>query len=109
MAWLSRILAPVAFSARCRGATQYAETLSCHFHAELILLHLVAPPPALYRSEEHTGCCRSGPACSISSCARTSSAGTRSFDRTPILFAWRRSTRNGPLSRAYVTKTSIEQ
>ena len=58
---------------------------------------------------EHTGCCRSGPACSISSCARTSSAGTRSYGQTPILFAWRRSTRNGPLSRAYVTKTSIEQ
>ena len=52
MAWLSRILAPVAFSARCRGATQYAETLSCHFHAELILLHVVAPPPALYAAPE---------------------------------------------------------
>ncbi|MGA2194269.1 MAG: universal stress protein [Bryobacteraceae bacterium] len=52
MAWLSRILAPVAFSARCRGATQYAETLACHFHAELILLHVVAPPVALYAAPE---------------------------------------------------------
>jgi nucleotide-binding universal stress UspA family protein len=48
MAWLSRILAPVAFSPRCRGAVQYAETLSCHFHSELILLQVVAPPMNLY-------------------------------------------------------------
>jgi nucleotide-binding universal stress UspA family protein len=48
MAWLSRILAPVAFSPRCRGASQYAETLACHFHSELILLHVVAPPMNLY-------------------------------------------------------------
>jgi len=48
VAWLSRILAPVAFSPSCRGATQYAETLSCHFHSELILLHVVEPPITLY-------------------------------------------------------------
>ncbi|MGA3015603.1 MAG: universal stress protein [Bryobacteraceae bacterium] len=52
MAWLSRILAPVDFSPRCRGATEYAETLSCHFHSELILLHVVAPPVALYAAPE---------------------------------------------------------
>ena len=52
MAWLSRILAPVAFSPRCRGAAQYAETLACHFHSELILLHVVAPPVALYAAPE---------------------------------------------------------
>jgi nucleotide-binding universal stress UspA family protein len=52
MAWLSRILAPVAFSPRCRGATQYAEALACHFHSELILLHVVAPPVALCAAPE---------------------------------------------------------
>jgi nucleotide-binding universal stress UspA family protein len=54
MAWLSRILAPVAFSPGCRGATQYAETLACHFHSELILLHVVPPPPGLYTAPEAT-------------------------------------------------------
>jgi nucleotide-binding universal stress UspA family protein len=39
----SRILAPIAFSARCEGAVQYAEALACHFHSELVLLHVVAP------------------------------------------------------------------
>jgi nucleotide-binding universal stress UspA family protein len=52
MAWLSRVLAPVAFSPRCRGAVQYAEALSCHFHSELILLHVVPPPLALYAAPE---------------------------------------------------------
>jgi nucleotide-binding universal stress UspA family protein len=52
MAWLSRILAPVDFSPRCRGAIQYAETLSCHFHSELILLHVLEPPVALYAAPE---------------------------------------------------------
>ena len=52
MAWLSKILAPVAFSPRCRGATQYAEALACHFHSELILLHVVPPPVALYAAPE---------------------------------------------------------
>jgi nucleotide-binding universal stress UspA family protein len=40
---LSKILAPVDFSARCRGAVEYAEALACHFHSELTLLHVVNP------------------------------------------------------------------
>ena len=52
MAWLSRILAPVAFSPGCRGATQYAETLACHFHSELTLLHVVAPPMGFFTALE---------------------------------------------------------
>jgi len=43
MTKFSRILAPIAFSARCEGAVQYAEALACHFHSELTLLHVVAP------------------------------------------------------------------
>jgi nucleotide-binding universal stress UspA family protein len=39
----SRILAPIAFSARCEGAVQYAEALACHFKSELTLLHVVMP------------------------------------------------------------------
>jgi nucleotide-binding universal stress UspA family protein len=54
MAWLSRILAPVAFSQRCRGATQYAETLACRFHSELILLHVVQPPMGIFTTPEAT-------------------------------------------------------
>jgi len=42
----SRILAPIAFSARCEGAAQYAEALACHFHSELVLLHVVMPVQA---------------------------------------------------------------
>ncbi|HUB81678.1 MAG TPA: universal stress protein [Bryobacteraceae bacterium] len=52
MAWLSTILAPVAFSPRCRGATQYAETLASHFHTQLILLHVVPPPLGLFTALE---------------------------------------------------------
>lgn len=43
MPMFARILAPIAFSARCEGALQYAEALACHFHSELVLLHVVAP------------------------------------------------------------------
>jgi nucleotide-binding universal stress UspA family protein len=43
MPTFSRILAPIAFSARCQGAVQYAEALACHFHSDLILLHVVSP------------------------------------------------------------------
>jgi nucleotide-binding universal stress UspA family protein len=43
MLTFSRILAPIAFSARCQGAVQYAEALACHFHSDLILLHVVTP------------------------------------------------------------------
>ncbi len=49
---LSRILVPVEFSPRCRGAVQYAEALSCHFHCEIVLLHVVIPPLANYSSFE---------------------------------------------------------
>jgi nucleotide-binding universal stress UspA family protein len=52
MAWLSRILAPVAFSPRCRNAVQYAEKLACDFHSELILLHVVSPPVGIFSSPE---------------------------------------------------------
>jgi len=52
MAWLSRILAPVAFSPGCRGAAQYAETLASHFHSELTLLHVVPPPMNVFSSPE---------------------------------------------------------
>ena len=48
----SRILFPVAFSERCRGAARYAGALSCHFHAELVLLHVVAPPPSVFGGPE---------------------------------------------------------
>jgi len=43
MPLISRILAPITFSARCQGAVQYAEALACHFHSELVLLHVVMP------------------------------------------------------------------
>jgi len=52
MAWLSKVLAPVDFSPRCRGATRYAETLACHFHSELILLHVVPPPLGCFTALE---------------------------------------------------------
>ena len=45
---MSKILAPVAFSARCEGAVHYAEALACHFHSELVLLHVVAPIPTYW-------------------------------------------------------------
>ena len=49
---ISRILVPVEFSPRCRGAVQYAEALSCHFHCEIVLLHVVMPPLASFTSFE---------------------------------------------------------
>ena len=52
MAWLSRILAPVAFSPRCRGAIEYAETLARDFHSEVVLLHVVSPPVGIFQSPE---------------------------------------------------------
>lgn len=52
MASLSRILVPVEFSPRCHGAVQYAEALACHFHSEIVLLHVVLPPLANYSSFE---------------------------------------------------------
>ena len=38
---LRRILFPVDFSIRCRGAAAYVEALAGRFEAELILLHVV--------------------------------------------------------------------
>jgi len=52
MASLSRILAPVDFSPRCRGAIRYAECLAHHFHGELFLLHAVPPVTAMFASPE---------------------------------------------------------
>ena len=45
---VSKILLPVAFSERCLGAARSAEFLACHFHAELIVLHVVTPPYVAY-------------------------------------------------------------
>lgn len=45
MGFLARILAPVEFSERCVGAARYAKMLAEHFQAELVLLHVVVPPP----------------------------------------------------------------
>ena len=41
---ISRILAPVEFSDRCRGAACYGLALARHFQAELTLLNVVTPP-----------------------------------------------------------------
>src|SRR5579864_9693487 len=50
----SKILVPVAFSARCRGAVLYAERLAHHPGSELLLLHVVAPIPAYSFSDAET-------------------------------------------------------
>jgi nucleotide-binding universal stress UspA family protein len=42
---LSKILVPVDFSERSVAAVQYARNLACHFHAELILVHVLPPIP----------------------------------------------------------------
>ena len=52
MALISRILMPVAFSDRCRNTVPYAEALAVHFHAELVLLHVVEPLIGTYVSGE---------------------------------------------------------
>ncbi|MEO8369295.1 MAG: universal stress protein [Candidatus Solibacter sp.] len=49
---LNRLLVPVEFSPRCRGAVQYAEALASHFHCEIVLLHVVIPPLANFSSFE---------------------------------------------------------
>ncbi len=41
---LKRILFPVDFSPRCRGAAAYVEALAGRFEAEIVLLHVVEPP-----------------------------------------------------------------
>jgi nucleotide-binding universal stress UspA family protein len=40
---LKRILFPVDFSERCRGAASYVEALAGRFDAELLLLHVIEP------------------------------------------------------------------
>jgi nucleotide-binding universal stress UspA family protein len=52
MVKLSRILVPVEFSPRCRGAVQYAEALAARFHSEIVLLHVVIPPAMPYGALE---------------------------------------------------------
>src|ERR1051325_3144541 len=52
MAMLTRILAPVAFSARCQDATRYAAALACRFHCNLDLLHVFVQPWAAFSSAE---------------------------------------------------------
>lgn len=52
-----------------------------------------------HRHGEPTSCCKSEPACSISSCAVISSAGTRGSNQFQPQSGRRRSTQNGPLSR----------
>jgi nucleotide-binding universal stress UspA family protein len=41
---IKTILFPVDFSPRCRGAAAYVEALAGRFEAQIILLHVVAPP-----------------------------------------------------------------
>jgi nucleotide-binding universal stress UspA family protein len=50
---LSKILVPVDFSQRSVAAIRYAGRLACHFHAELILLHVL--PPISYSGFEFGG------------------------------------------------------
>ncbi len=40
---LSKILVPVDFSERSEATVRYAGNLACHFHAKLVLLHVVPP------------------------------------------------------------------
>lgn len=49
---LSRILEPVEFSPRSKGAAHYVEALACHFHSEILMLHVVAPPHGVYAPPE---------------------------------------------------------
>jgi nucleotide-binding universal stress UspA family protein len=53
MGFLARILAPVEFSERCVSAARYAKMLAGHFQAELVLLHVVVPPPPEMAVETH--------------------------------------------------------
>jgi nucleotide-binding universal stress UspA family protein len=52
VAWLSKILAPVEFSPSCLSSARYAEALACHFHSDLTLLHVLAPPLAAYSAPD---------------------------------------------------------
>jgi nucleotide-binding universal stress UspA family protein len=39
---IHRIVFPIDFSERSRGAAKYARTLACYFHADLLLLHILS-------------------------------------------------------------------
>lgn len=52
---LSKILAPVDFSPRSCGAAYYAKALACHFRAQVVLLHAVAPVVLPYGPTEPMG------------------------------------------------------
>lgn len=41
---LSKILLPVDFSGRCRGAARYVEALAARFDSEVTVLHVLPPP-----------------------------------------------------------------
>lgn len=45
---ISKILLPVEFSDRCRGAARYAEAMASRFRSSIVLLHVLAPPYAVY-------------------------------------------------------------
>jgi nucleotide-binding universal stress UspA family protein len=49
---IKKILFPVDFSDRCRGAIGYVEAMAARFDAELILLHVVEPPPGAVGLED---------------------------------------------------------
>jgi nucleotide-binding universal stress UspA family protein len=52
MPTLSKILAPVVFSAQCEDAARHAAALACRFGSELVLLHVYIPPWAAIASPE---------------------------------------------------------
>lgn len=52
---LARILLPVDFSERSLGAARYARLLAEHFHSELTLLHVLAPPAYEFGALEISG------------------------------------------------------
>lgn len=45
---MSKILLPVEFSERCRGAARQAEALASRFGAQLVMLHVLPRMPAVY-------------------------------------------------------------
>ena len=52
MPTLSKILAPVVFSAQCEDAARHAAALACRFHSQLVLMHVYVPPWAAVASPE---------------------------------------------------------
>ncbi len=49
---LSRILEPVEFSPRAKGAAHYVEALASHYHCEILLLHVVSTPRGAFAPPE---------------------------------------------------------